>query len=344
MGTLHVFNPDHDIALAANLSNFTAPKAGRELCHDLGWLPVLWAEDGDYVMVDEIDAAVRSVSSLPFPLPEVNWLQKGGVFIQKVLADIHHVEPWGWNKALTQQLRRTGLKHVPDDQQLERLRMMSHRDFAASHFLSRLVSLDGRLVGEAALVTSLPYINNVVLKAPWSSSGRGVRFVIDEDSYRHHLLWAQNVIRQQGGVMVEPLYNRVLDFGMEFYADGVTTYLGLSLFATANGAYMGNVLMNEEEKREVLSHEISLTLLDLVRTTILSVADECIAPFYTGPFGIDMMVVKTTDGAMKLHPCVEMNLRRTMGHVALDVFRHDGRHAYSQMSVRYDGTYSFLLT
>ena len=29
--TLHVFNPEHDIALASNLSNFTAPHAGRQL-------------------------------------------------------------------------------------------------------------------------------------------------------------------------------------------------------------------------------------------------------------------------------------------------------------------------
>ena len=45
---------------------------------------------------------------------------------------------------------------------------------------------------------------------------------------------------------------------------------------------------------------------------------------YRGPFGVDMMVVKENsqlsnhqDCQLKLHPCVEINLRRTMGHVAL---------------------------
>ena len=42
---LHVFNPEHDLALAANLSNFTAPHAGRKLRADLGCLPALWADE-----------------------------------------------------------------------------------------------------------------------------------------------------------------------------------------------------------------------------------------------------------------------------------------------------------
>ena len=60
---LHIFNPEHDIALAANLSNFTAPHAGRRLRHDLGYLPAIWAEEG-YVLVEDIDDAQRGYSRL----------------------------------------------------------------------------------------------------------------------------------------------------------------------------------------------------------------------------------------------------------------------------------------
>jgi hypothetical protein len=42
--------------------------------------------------------------------------------------------------------------------------------------------------------------------------------------------------------------------------------------------------------------------------------------FYQGPFGVDMMVVARDDcNGFMLHPCVEINLRRTMGHVALSL-------------------------
>ena len=41
---------------------------------------------------------------------------------------------------------------------------------------------------------------------------------------------------------------------------------------------------------------------------------------YAGAFGIDMMVVRRDDGdGFLLHPCVEINLRRTMGHVAISL-------------------------
>ena len=54
---LHVFNPEHDIALATNLANFTAPLAGRALRADLGFIPALWANEGDAVLVENVDDA-----------------------------------------------------------------------------------------------------------------------------------------------------------------------------------------------------------------------------------------------------------------------------------------------
>ena len=53
---------------------------------------------------------------------------------------------------------------------------------------------------------------------------------------------------------------------------------------------------------------------------------------YEGLFGVDMMIVHS-DEAQKyvLHPCVEVNLRRTMGHVALDAwhFKHLQGHLFT---------------
>ena len=39
------------------------------------------------------------------------------------------------------------------------------------------------------------------------------------------------------------------------------------------------------------------------------------APFYDGPLGIDMLVTSERN----IHPCVEINLRDTMGRVAIDI-------------------------
>ena len=117
--------------------------------------------------------------------------------------------------------------------------------------------------------------------------------------------------------MAEPFFDKEKDFGMEFYAgeDGSIRYLGLSLFHTANGAYTGNILATENKKREMISRYISIELLDSIKENICSSLPTILTGGYTGPFGVDMMVVKGE--RFLLHPCVEINLRRTMGHVAL---------------------------
>lgn len=159
-----------------------------------------------------------------------------------------------------------------------------------------------------------------VLKSPWSSSGRGVRYVRTPDDYARLSGWAANIVRQQGGIMVEPLYAKVCDFGMEFFVnkDGVMSYRGLSLFATSGGAYTGGLCATEKDKREMLSRCVDMQLLDKVCDDIRSILAPQFKGVYAGAFGIDMMAVARKEGeGFLLHPCVELNLRRTMGHVAL---------------------------
>ena len=120
--------------------------------------------------------------------------------------------------------------------------------------------------------------------------------------------------------MVEPYYNKVRDFGMEFFMheNGEVEYTGLSLFHTVNNVYTGNLLAPEEEKRMILDKWIPTSLTDMVRDRICTYIPTMLHPHYAGPLGIDMMVVSRHDQqGFLLHPCVEINLRRTMGHVAL---------------------------
>ena len=117
---------------------------------------------------------------------------------------------------------------------------------------------------------------------------------------------------------------------MEFEAtDEGIRYLGLSLFHTANGAYTGNILATECVKRKMLSRYVSMDLMDAVQQKIKDTLD---LGDYRGPFGIDMMVC---DGHL-LHPCVEINVRRTMGHVALALAPTDDD-IVKVMQIAYDG-------
>lgn len=325
--TLHIFNPEHDLALASGLENFTAPHAGRQLRRDLGWLPALWADEEDCVLVDDVPTAERGARHRPVRCRRF-------VSCQRLASmNITSIEPWGWNAALCAQLRRHGIADalLPSSEMLDIIRQLSHRRTAAS--LLPLLQTDGT-VGEAAECTTTDEVGalvndygKAVLKAPWSSSGRGIRFLsplTSQLSPQNINGWLRNTLQRQGSVMVEPLYMRVKDFGMEFFSDGKgnVTYLGLSLFHTSNGAYTGNIIATEQAKREMLSRYLPTPLLDETQQRICQCLGSMFKDKYCGPFGIDMMVVKnvqrpTSTVQHLLHPCVEINLRRTMGHAAL---------------------------
>lgn len=70
--------------------------------------------------------------------------------------------------------------------------------------------------------------------------------------------------RAAGGVVGEPIYNKVEDFAMEFYSDGKgrIIFAGYSLFRTnAGGAYEGNRLLPDAEIERRLSAYVSVAAL-----------------------------------------------------------------------------------
>ena len=342
---LHIFNPEHDIALASGLANFTAPHAGRRLRADLGYLPALWAAEGDCVLVENAALARRTFGRLRARLGYHGDKGDHGApaiprFIETKQLDalkFDEVEPWGWDAALRTYLLRHGVKAVPTDKEIADIRDLSHRRHAAA-MLRQLMAdpamlsaaMPGGDLGMYAVVAEtlddfhqqLRRHQRIVVKAPWSSSGRGVRF-IDRQLTAADEGWIRNVIARQGAVTVEPYYNKVKDFGMEFesISGGCVRYLGLSLFDTRAGAYTGNIVAPEADKREMLARYVAPQRLDTIALSVSHALGRIVGDRYRGPLGVDMMVIARTDGAegFFVNPCVEINLRRTMGHVALAI-------------------------
>ena len=330
--TLHIFNPEHDLALAANSPFWTAPKAGARLRHDLGWLPVLWAKSGDIIVVGDVSASYSDVSALEKCLGQkrgnICFCTLGDISAKVLSGKIDRVEAWGWDLAVVNQLHRAGIPRelMPSEALLERQRALSDRAVSA-RLLEHLVSEHDGVCGDAVAIYNINNVDclmekwgSIILKSPWSSSGRGVRTWdgICPNTRR----WMEKVIRSQGHIMAERFLDKVVDFAMEFYAanDGAVRYEGLSRFATSGGAYIGNMLASEEEKVSRLSAYVPVGLLCDVRESICRWMEDTLSGCYVGPFGVDMMIVRRQEsGGFLLDPCVEINLRRTMGHVALSL-------------------------
>ena len=353
---LHIFNPEHDMALASGKGFFTPPHAARKLRADLGFIPALWADDGDMVLVDDVEAAIESVRHVKAFSAEVLFVTLADLqSLTKKDIEQLAICPWGWDVAIIRQLTvaNDAFVHViPDTGLVDKIKRMSNRKFASENLLPYLRSLDDVFVGRSSYHTDLQSVErdieaNVrnVLKAPWSSSGRGLRYV--EYSLEEPVTgWCRNVISRQGGLMVEPYYNKVLDFGMEFFAgdDNRVEYAGLSLFKTVNGAYAGSIIAAESEKMNMVSRYVSPCIIEKIKSGVVERMPYILNGGYVGPFGIDLMVVSgISDSGFLIHPCVELNLRRTMGHVALSL--PSGKTEPQRlMTIRYDGKYHLRIS
>jgi len=247
------------------------------------------------------------------------------------------IVPWGWNPSLARRLSDHGAsKHqLPSTEALERLRGYSNRRHSVE-MLKELRGHDAQFIGDARYFTGMEelsaYLNSFpgdkALKMPLSGSGKGLIWILDQITDKQ-ADWARKVIREQGGIVAEPKYNRVKDFAMEFYLDtGAVRFTGYSLFRTAaSGAYMGNELLNDQRIVEVLScytdsdssHRLSADSSYCPSPDLLQQLKEWFVkelsnrfPHYKGYAGVDMMICDT-GGGYKVHPCVEINTRMNMG-------------------------------
>lgn len=158
-----------------------------------------------------------------------------------------------------------------------------------------------------------------LLKAPYSSSGRGLLRVANKLRATDKQ-WISGILKKQGNISIELFLDKQLDFALEFFSTGKGNifYEGLSLFhTTKQGKYLGNTLNTQEKIEKQITSFISQDLLNRVRDALSYILQDTISYLYEGYLGIDMMIYKDLAGTFHLHPCVEINMRHTMGIVAL---------------------------
>ena len=276
--TLCIFNPEHDLCLANGDRNFVPPASALDFASgNASLMGILYPDARCASVADDLQPLVAEGS------------------VDRIVA-------WGWDARLKQALLKQGVPQslLPPDEQLERIRELQHRStiLPLQPHAWRAYSVDEvqRLLTEE---------HRVVLKAPWSGSGRGLRWVDDELS-DHDTAWIAKTVASQRCVIVERRLDVVENFALEFYTvGGNVTLIGLSLFETQSGVYRCNILLDDDEIRQ------RLQLPGSVENAIRQWLRLYVAPRYEGPVGVDLLKDKNSEFFVS-----EMNLRYTMGLVA----------------------------
>lgn len=319
------FNPENDLALANGGMNYTAPPRAALLRHDLRLLPAWLAQPGDCVLCQDGN--------------DRQWLHDLGLGVDIITPDElpalsdAEVVPWGWSRATRRTLLRQGMPErlLPAPDRIEAVHRLAHRrtSIAIHHHLQSAG------IGHCPIPVELTTVDGVrhwasqhpgcYLKLPWSGSGQGIYRVLDMDD-AHLWQWCRGGLRRQGSLLCEVGLDKLQDFATEWHCrDGAATLVGYSVFESDfHHQYAGGIV----DTRQALHASIATQYpaLDLAVEALHRAVEQLIAPAYDGYLGIDMMLYRQSNGSVGLNPCVEVNLRCTMGLVTSVLGQCHGLH------------------
>ncbi len=334
---VHWFNPNEELAMAGKKGARYQPKRAHLLLEkDLAMLPLTWARRDDVVLVDEMPSREHLVrlKRNGFVIPELLKVGEDGDLIQRKIGGL---KPWAWGPVSSRLMSR----YVASVPGVVDLAWKEWGDGDADLFSKgwglKLAGLLGEEIGRwcesvdevLESVRAFSEDGDVLLKAPFSSAGRGHLKLFSGAWTDAARAWLDKVLAQQGGVVVEPWLERVIDFSAQYEVskDGVKLVGMTRVINDAAGRYLGTLVHPkwtsglDRELTEFLFREEDV--MSLYKVEILELLERLVADDFRGNLGVDAMVYQV-GGELKLRKVVEVNPRMTMGRVALELLKKSG--------------------
>lgn len=315
MEKLYIFNCDHEYALAQDGKYYTPPKSVVRLRANLCLTPALFAEEHSCILVP---SEIQNVENLLY----YDYVEKKHIKIVRQGCSLakYIPVPWGWNNSVRQMLidRDVNPDLLPTEENLKIWRQLAHRRTTID-FLKHInypYTLPCELFSLEDVEQWCRANHGGFLKAPWSSSGRGIYRALHgwRDDIAH---WVKGVLRKQKSIVAEIDCRKIFDFATEWHIDGGNAnFIGYSVFSTDDHSqYRQNRKGSQQQLQQLIAqascgkwNEEMLSAQKLALEHILGSA-------YSGPLGIDCLVGKREN--VFVNPCVEINLRHTMGMVEI---------------------------
>lgn len=338
---IFLYNPTCEYAVASGNPWWQPNRLLQKMEADMSSIPMFLVQKGDYILVWKQPSSpfLQTFEALDFDLPKFIEVKKALTCDEILKNPVGKLKPWGWSPAAHQLLSplkpscSTDFRESPVAVWKPEYREFYSRRFALEtlkHLLADYNNPDFLpefLIPEICTTqTEIEALfkrwGELLIKAPWSSSGRGLQPVTK--SPVHPKVWEKllGIINSQGFVMVEPLLEKALDLAFQFeISKGKISYLGISNFTTdPKGQYTGNHLngLPGHIDPEVASFAASVPEF-LIQPLIHILEKSELAKNYEGNFGVDTLIFYDQNCKLKINPCLEINLRQNMGLVSLSL-------------------------
>ena len=326
------------MAVANGSFSYQPPLLLQQMESDLATLPMFFGDSGDTIISENKPSTkfLNNLHSMGFEIPNFQSLSEAEVLHDNSLEEIY---PWGWSPAAHFILKNLKekcsqkFKNRPNSEWTDTHRRLYERstalrflqDLLQNTLTSKFVELHqtGQIVQSISDIENLLTTNNpLVLKAPMSSSGRGVQIIRKSMLNNSNKQWFAGILKQQKYLIAEPYIDKISDLSFQFRINSEQDidFLGTSFFETnSNGQYQctllnpvfGNLFPGrDKELTELLEFTAHLLLIALKGTIY--------AQLHRGFIGIDAMIFQENDG-LKIQPCIEVNCRMNMGILALQI-------------------------
>ena len=340
------FNANCEEQVALGRPGFTPSRRVAELEADFQALPMLLCVRDDVVLLREkpSPAFLRRMQEMGFAIPEFVECSADGL---AALAErkVNALRPWGWSPdsaelfapliaglprggegpCWSKAIRRLYAKSWSAARLDEFLAVEQADYFCGTDVVGMVCATTEQVLAEIGRLAEAGF-DAVVVKAIYGSSGRGQIHCRGGQLRAEQRGRLENILRQQGQVVVEPWLDKVVDLSLHFDVGVgcVATVVGWTRFLTdGRGQYRGSFVgsltagLAEEVKRFLYGDGRDARRLPKLGEQLAEwLVEPLCAAGYQGPVGVDAMVYRDGD-CLRLKPIVEINPRTTMGRVAL---------------------------
>ncbi|WP_186649842.1 DUF455 family protein [Fluviispira vulneris] len=356
------FNPACEAEVARGKIGFSSNKYVKNLQHDCSSLMLYIATKDDIILTPEKPSIefLQSLKDCGFDLPE--WYDDSQQSFKSDKIPQHYygsLNPWGWSPEsihLFKPFKKKLIGNNPFQNNIfaneyftSKVKPLYSKCFAAEisqkintqfsdmqDILPTAVTL-GRVVHTLEetqnAIADIFYLNEYsmcVLKAPFGSSGQNMRRIKSTKLDKSEISWIKRLLKEQDSLVVEPWFNKAIEFSYQFKIDGEKiSLLGLSRFLTdLRGQYKATFVGRK-------SDELDENLVKFMYNPVNGYKDiltffKCVAEFvaeqlknakYEGPAGIDAFIYsdKNSKYGFRFKVLSEINPRYTMGRVALEI-------------------------